>query len=208
MLVFCWLWGHCDKKGRFEWKPRILKLDILPFLDFNMETTLGLLVSAGLVRRYEVDGRQYAEIPSFTKHQQIGGKEAQQPAKYPEPTWEVTEKCPEPVRNDQGSSKEEPGTDPELQEGKGRERKGKNKPAASRLRSLPDGFVISDRVKAWATEKGFVNLDAHFEQFISYVKKKQPRYADWDEALMGCIRDDWGGVRQRSSVPQAPKVDL
>jgi hypothetical protein len=31
MMVFQALWGHCDSKGRFEWKPRMLKLDILRF---------------------------------------------------------------------------------------------------------------------------------------------------------------------------------
>ena len=43
MLVFEGLWGHCDKNGNFEWKPRTLKLDILPFLDFDMADTLEVL---------------------------------------------------------------------------------------------------------------------------------------------------------------------
>ena len=86
MLVFAGLWGHCDKAGRFEWKPRSLKLDILPFLDFDMADTLDLLWRSGFVHRYESEGREYGEIASFEKHQRIGGKEAQEPAKHPEPT--------------------------------------------------------------------------------------------------------------------------
>ena len=85
MMVFAGLWGHCDKAGRFEYRPRQLKLDILPFLPFEMESTLRLLESAGFVRRYEVDGKTYGEIPSFGKHQRLGGKELQEPEKHPSP---------------------------------------------------------------------------------------------------------------------------
>lgn len=37
MLVFEGLWTKSGRRGVFEWKPRMLKLDILPFLDFDME---------------------------------------------------------------------------------------------------------------------------------------------------------------------------
>lgn len=66
---------------------------------------------------------------------------------------------------------------------------------------VPKDFSISERVKEWALEKGFAKyLDAHFEVFMSYVRKKQPKYADWDEGLMGCIRDDWGDVRKKAGA--------
>ncbi|HRP64274.1 MAG TPA: hypothetical protein PK400_13320 [Phycisphaerales bacterium] len=89
MLVFAGLWGHCDKAGRFEWKPRTLKLDILPFLEFDMEKTLMLLAEAGEIHRYEADGKTYGEVPSFVKHQRINGKEAQDPEKHPAPPKRV-----------------------------------------------------------------------------------------------------------------------
>ncbi len=85
MLVFAGLWGHCDKAGRFEWRPRTLKLDILPFLDFNMVDTLELLVASGFIRRYSADGGEYGVIPTFAEHQRIGGKESEAPEKFPEP---------------------------------------------------------------------------------------------------------------------------
>ena len=92
MLVFAGLWGHCDKAGRFEWKPRMLKLDILPFLSFDMGRSLSLLSDAGLIRNYCVEGKQYGEITSFWKHQRINGKESQEPEKYPPPPDEHIEK--------------------------------------------------------------------------------------------------------------------
>lgn len=114
MLVFAGLWTACDKLGRFEWKPRTLKLDILPFLDFDMGDTLALLERAGQLRRYVVDGREYGVIDSFEDHQRITGKEAAAPAKYPEPPRA------EPVKQ-RGNTGETPGNHPDAQEGKGRE---------------------------------------------------------------------------------------
>ena len=116
MMVFSALWGHCDSKGRFEWRPRQLKLDILPFLPFDMAETLAILERAGFLNRYSVDGKEYGEIPTFEKHQRLSGKELTEGEKYPEPTGEATGK-------QQGSD----GEIPESQEGKGREEEGKRK---------------------------------------------------------------------------------
>lgn len=110
MLVFEGLWGHCDKAGRFEYRPRTLKLDILPFLPFDMAETLEILCDAGFIERYEVDCKEYGLIKSFQDHQRIGGKEATEPEKYPEPP-----------SNELGSNGEATGNQLGLQEGKGRE---------------------------------------------------------------------------------------
>lgn len=129
MLVFSGLWGHCDKQGVFEWRPRTLKLDILPFLPFDMGETMELLRSQDFVRKYEIEGREYGFIPTFDEHQRISGKELEQPAKYPAPTKEVIEKH-------QGSTREAPGS--AGREGKGKEGNGEDiglKPDLKALRS-------------------------------------------------------------------------
>ncbi len=137
MFVFAGLWGHCDKAGRFEWKPRMLKLDILPFLDFDMAGTLEILERADFVRRYEVDGKTYGVIDSFPDHQRIGGKEAQDPEKYPEP--------PE---KQEGSIREALGQHEGLQEGKGREEEGKGiKPAPDKpARFVAEAFSVDSSI--------------------------------------------------------------
>jgi hypothetical protein len=122
MLVFAGLWGHCDKQGVFEWRPRILKLDILPFLEFDMEKTLELLCSNGFVVKFKIDGKDYGHIPKFEDHQRITGKEAEQPKKYPTPPREAAEKQPGNIRETPGI----PG-----REGKGREGNGSKPLAAS-----------------------------------------------------------------------------
>lgn len=56
---------------------------------------------------------------------------------------------------------------------------------------LPDGFSISPRVDAWAAERGHGRLSERLEHFVGYVKRNGTQYADWDEAFMSAIREDW-----------------
>lgn len=131
MMVFEALWGHCDKNGSFEWRPKILKLDILPFLPFSMEETLKILENAKMVIKYTVDGVDYGFIPTFKKHQRIGGSEAENAAKYPQYINNLKDKNKkikkESPEKQQGSNEEALGQHLGLQEGKGREREQEGK---------------------------------------------------------------------------------
>ena len=102
MLVFEGLWTVCDKNGVFEWRPRQLKLDILPFLSFNMEDSLNLLTNNGFIHRYEVDGKTYGIIMTFADHQRITGTEAKAEGKHPLPDMET-------LRKQQGNTEEADG---------------------------------------------------------------------------------------------------
>ena len=83
MMVFAGLWTQCDSQGVFEWRPRQLKLDILPFIPFDMEASLTILHAADLIKKYEIDGKLYGLIPTFRDHQRLSGKEAQDGKRYP-----------------------------------------------------------------------------------------------------------------------------
>jgi len=84
--------------------------------------------------------------------------------------------------------------------------KPKSKKQQSDKFPIPENFTISDRVKVWAQKKGYGQLDRYFEFFVSKSKAKRYLNADWDEAFMGCIREDWpdyrkdGGGNESSSV--------
>lgn len=126
MLIFEGLWTQCDKVGRFAWKPRTLKLDILPFINFDMEKELHKLAESFFVVKYEVQGEFFGVIPTFLDHQRINGKEAQSPAQYPDPPKGKPKrhrKISEPEEGSDGEAPEKhPGSDgdePESQEGKG-----------------------------------------------------------------------------------------
>jgi hypothetical protein len=83
-LAFEGLWCAADREGRFEWKPRHLKLDILPWDEINFAAVLDALHGAGFVLRYRVEDREFGVIPSFSEHQQINNKEAA--SKIPPPS--------------------------------------------------------------------------------------------------------------------------
>lgn len=83
MLVFIALWGHCDRAGNFPWRPHHLKLDILPFMAFDIARTLELLREHGFIVKYEVEGQCYGNIPTYRKHQRIDGKSLYLPLKCP-----------------------------------------------------------------------------------------------------------------------------
>jgi hypothetical protein len=102
MLVFAGLITQADKNGAFLWRPRYLKLDILPFLAFDIDQSLRVLADAGLIGRYSVDGQEYGIVLNFRKHQRISGTELKDPPKHPEPTDEI-------VVNHQGSNREATG---------------------------------------------------------------------------------------------------
>lgn len=178
MLVFAGLWGHCDKLGRFEWKPRTLKLDILPFLDFDMADTLAMLWAGGFLRRYEVDGKEYGEIASFDKHQRISGKEAQEPEKHPDP-----------VEYKERSNGEAIEKHTELQEGKGRERKGREEERNTENDALRARREMVDTVFAfWKQTMGHERavLDTKRRRVIDGRLKDGYTVESLCQAIKGC----------------------
>ena len=74
-IAFVGLFTCCDREGRFRWKPRILKLDILPFDDIDFTLVLEALVNCGFIQKYICDGKEYGLIPSWHRHQVINSKE-------------------------------------------------------------------------------------------------------------------------------------
>ena len=103
MLVFAGLWCLSDKNGVFEWKPKHIKLDILPFMDFDIVEVMAQLEAAGLIQQFSDDSRQYGFIPRFNKHQTLQSKERDAPSRMPEPPKQDTGTIPEQFRDDTGT---------------------------------------------------------------------------------------------------------
>lgn len=113
-VAFMGLFTCSDREGRFEWKPRQLKLDVLPWDRCDFELVLNALKEAGFIEKYEVADRQFGMIPNWKKHQVISSKEAVSRIPAPRPT---------------GTPGELPGNSSGATgvEGKGREEEGKGK---------------------------------------------------------------------------------
>lgn len=75
ILVFIGLITQADREGRFRWKPRILKLAVLPFMSFDMETAMNGLHYAGFILKYQIDEEVYGYIPTFSDHQFVNAHE-------------------------------------------------------------------------------------------------------------------------------------
>lgn len=105
-LFYVSLWCEADREGRFEWKPKTFKLRYLPGDSCDVAELALELTGAGLVDLYEVEGKQYAQIPSFTKHQVINNREAASTI---------------PTKPNDASGTRESGVKAEGKEGKGKE---------------------------------------------------------------------------------------
>lgn len=186
LMVFAGLWGHCDSKGRFEWKPRMLKLDILPFLPFDMAATLEILERAGMLLRYSVNGKDYGEVPTFEKHQRLSGKELTEGEKFPPHEHKATGK-------QQGSVREIP----ESQEGKGREEEGKgiNTPVLS----LPADDVLA--VTETNSTPQITCPAADLVAIYHEAMPNNPRCKVLNAARKGAIRARW---KEAAGLPDKP----
>lgn len=127
-LAFVGLFTVADCAGRFIWKPRTIKLDVLPHDAVDFAAVLAALEQHGFIRSYIVEGVKYGFIPSFTKHQRLQTKEIEAGSSFPDPSLDSGTK-PENIQVRTGCVPENiqvrTGTQPEAQEGeeegKGRE---------------------------------------------------------------------------------------
>ena len=123
-LFYVSLWCESDREGRLSWNLSTFKLRYFPGDDCSISELADEVVSAGLVIPYEVDGKPYAEIPTFSDHQVINNRESQSVI---------------PPRAFDASGTRESGV---LGEGKeGREGKGKERKEGERA---PDGAGVEE----------------------------------------------------------------
>lgn len=70
--LLCWV----DREGRFEWKPRELKMGILPYWEGDFAHVLAALAEGRFIIPYEHDGQPYAYVRTFARHQVVNNKES------------------------------------------------------------------------------------------------------------------------------------
>lgn len=103
-IAYAGLWTVADRKGRFKWKPRELKLAILPYDNVDMTKVLEALERHRFIFKYKCAGEDYGFIPKFEQHQFINKNEAQSTLPAPPensnaPTGDGAEPEPEPSEN-------------------------------------------------------------------------------------------------------------
>lgn len=91
LQAFAGMWCYADREGRFEWRPRALKVAILPYWEGDFSRVLDALTTRGFLHKYEVEGRQYGVVVNFSRHQTPNNRE--KPSEIPEPpedSWTST----------------------------------------------------------------------------------------------------------------------
>lgn len=68
-LLFEGLWCLADREGRLEDNPKKVKVQVLPYDNFDVDKGLKSLASAGFIVRYQADQKKYIQVKNFRKHQ-------------------------------------------------------------------------------------------------------------------------------------------
>lgn len=123
-ILFTGLWGLSDCEGRQEYRPKFIKVQVLPYDNCEIESMLEQLRSAGFIKIYSVGDREYIQVVNFKTHQRIMGKEAENQSKLPPPPSDETSKKKIKKRGNNG---ENSGINGEASENAGKEGKGKEK---------------------------------------------------------------------------------
>lgn len=159
-LRFAWamLPTVCDREGRFEWKPRGLKCDVLPFDDdVDFSRVLDAFATRGFIVKYESGGRVFGCIPTFKDHQVINNKEAA--SKLPAPSaqdleryWLINESVTRGERVDDALATP---LSKVQGEGKGREREQEGREVAADKPAAPTTPVWEAYAEVYKTRYGW-----------------------------------------------------
>lgn len=209
-LLFIYLWMLADRDGRLEDRPKRIAAQALPY---DRSTDVGAMLDelhkAGFIDRYEEGGIACIQVVNFNKHQSPHVRE--QASELPEKGAGTAKEVP---KHNLGSYKASPRSPDSLIPDSLIEDSVREAPAAGAARppkrrraektTLPEGFGLSDRVRAWAEAKGFGRLEEHLEAFRRKATAHGYAYVNWDDAFMEAVREDWAKLRPRgASAEQA-----
>lgn len=173
-LFYVSMWCEADREGRLSWNTKTFKIRYFPADDCDIEAIAQECIDAELIDLYEINGKKFAEIPSFKTHQVINNRESD--SVLP----------PKAARVKDASARV-------LGEGR-KEGKERKEPASKRETPIPENFSISENVKAWAATNGHGQLERHLAHFIDSAKAKGYKYIDWDAAFRNAITGNWAKV--------------
>lgn len=175
-LAFAGLWTVADREGRFAWRPRSLKTDVLPYDDVDFSRVLDALATRGFIVRYASGDDEFAYIPNWHRHQVVNNRETA--SDLPPP--------PENIEETDASATRE-ARDTETSKGKGREgeRKGREEEGGA---DAPTGFAfvgkvirlkVADFDKWRKAYSAIPNLIAELTKADDYYSENPPEGGKW-----------------------------
>ena len=83
-LLFIGMWTIADFKGCLEYRPKRIKVQLLPYDDCNITELTNSLDKSGFIAIYSVLGQKYIKIINFEKHQNPHKNERQSGSELPD----------------------------------------------------------------------------------------------------------------------------
>ncbi len=216
-ILFAGLWCLADREGRLEDKPRLIKAEIFPYYDCDVNGELTKLQRLNLVSRYVASGVGVVQVLNFKKHQTPHNTE--KGSTLPEQTSiESTtyaangELTVDSRKSNDGKTPDSlipdsPNPDSGFTDSAAQAPPPAKKKSEDRKTGIPEDFGISGRVRVWAAKGGFTMLDQHLESFTRKCKAKGYKNISWDDAFMEAIREDWAKLRGRTANGAAPPAN-
>lgn len=141
-ILFIGLITQADDEGRQKGSPQLVRSKVFPYADHSLQKIrewLQSLVDSDLIRWYTVGGKEFIELPTWSKHQRVS-----------HPTESV---LPSHLEADSTVTPEDSGAAPESprREGKGREEEKEGKGEESEIVPIPDAplsDLLADLVEA------------------------------------------------------------
>lgn len=230
-LRFAWavLPTACDREGRFKWKPRDLKCDVLPHDELDFSRVLDAFLTRGMLVKYRVGNEWFGLIPTFKKHQVVNVRETASILPSHEDADETYQQLA-----DASATREPRDDDAACGEGKGKEGKGRegnnNAAAPSAGIGVPRGtkqrppakpaFVLPDWIDAsrWdAFEEMRRRMrkpltDRARELIVGELEKLRAKGYDSGDLLDASTRKNWLDVYEpkpedrRRARDEAPSI--
>jgi hypothetical protein len=184
-LSWIGLFTCCDREGRFKWRPRQLKSEILPFDDeIDFSRVLDALFTRGFVVKYRVDNEDYGHIPTWNEHQVINNRESESALPEPVETFclEQPDAC---LTRDERV--------PHATQG---ERKGKERNKEGDMFALPDWIPqgLWDEWYAWRAKRKLPISVRLKNQHVEKLQELKSRGHPPEKVLEMALERGWQGL--------------
>lgn len=213
-VAFPGLWCAADREGRFKWKPRTLKAQILPFDDVDFSRVLDALITRGFIVKYASEDGEFGWIPSFSNHQVINNRERD--SILPDPSnCKGSDAClTREARVDDACKEEGKGKEGKGKEGKGKEGKGTgvSEPKIPDLNQVIDYLIpkMAEIHSGWTPVKVRKAAKIRLETFIEngWRDGNGNPIKQWKSKFVNCLKHEshWNYEDQSYQKPQAQRI--
>lgn len=201
-LLFLGLTTIADYKGELEWRPKRIKIQLLPYDECDIGKLAINLDKSGFVRFYSDGDKIYLKIVNFDKHQNPHKNEREAGSEIPNYSDEMRQaidiKALTIIRDLSGSDQDKDGTAPADSlipypssliphpDSREDDSQASVQPKVRRKTRLPSDFALTaERIDAaenyWASKnRSDLSAIEEFEKFVAHHRSHGETYLDWD----------------------------